>query len=165
VLAPRRRRALDDYPGSEMARRMCLALVVAGVALSAACGGERDTRGCGGDDLNTGTGTHVTVFLRPGTDEDTIRGVACELEDHRLVASVYVSPGEPIEPPPPPFFPSGFGEFPSGTIQVTPLGTHDPGQPLRNKDAQRIRAFVERLSRASLTDDVVVEDVVISKIE
>jgi hypothetical protein len=126
-----------------MIRSLTLTLVV---ALLVGCGGERESD-CGGGQRETGPGTYVTVWLEPHTDEDTIRGVACELEKHRLVASVYVSPGEAEEPP---RFPSLIGPLSPGAIQVTPD---------QSEDAGRIRAYAEGLS-----DNYPVADVIITRI-
>ncbi len=127
-----------------MTQRLSLLLVVSSFALLFGCGGERETRDCGGGERKTGPGTYVTVWLQPHTDKDTIRGVACELEKHSLVASVYVSPGEPEESP---LFPSNLGPPLPGAIEVTPA---------RSEDAGRIRAYVHRLPNAFLVDDVII---------
>ena len=84
------------------------------------------------------------MWLEPHTDEDTIRSVACELEKHALVASVYVSPGEPQEPP---RLRPLLGPLSPGAIEVTPA---------RSKDAEPIRAYVEGLSDVYPIADVIV---------
>jgi hypothetical protein len=91
-----------------------------------------------------GARTYVTVWLRPHTDEETIRQVARDLKKSDLVASVRVTPGEPEEPP---LFPPNIGPPSPGEIRVTPV---------RAEDAESIRALVHGLPDAYLVDDVIV---------
>ena len=110
------------------------------------CGGEKE-RACGSSPRATGSGTYVSVFLRAHTDEETVRSVACSLEDSDLAVSVHVVPGEPPEPDK---LRPGLGPPVPGTIEVTPR---------RAEDAQRVRAFVYRLPNAELVEDVSIRHV------
>jgi hypothetical protein len=102
---------------------------------------QRETGACRLDDrATTVPRTEVIVWFRPHTDEDTIRDAACELKESPLVASVYVSPGEPEEPP---RFPSLLGPMPPGVIEVTAA---------RPQDAEQIRASVLDLPNSHLLD-------------
>jgi hypothetical protein len=121
---------------------IALAIVLAG------CGGDKSERQvCGGPRNTSLPRTTVTVWLRPHTDEDTVRGVACQLEQNPLVASVFVTPGEPPEPS---LFRPGLGPLPPGMIEATPR---------RANDAGRIRAYVHRFPNAQLVDDVIISRV------
>ena len=123
--------------------RTC-SLILGMVGLLAGCGGHREAT-CSSTHRATGPGTYVTVWLKPQTGEETIADLACDLEKLPSVASVFVSPGVPEEPP---HFGPTIGPLGPGAIEVSAIGS---------QDAKRIRAYVRRLS-----DEFPVADVILT---